>query len=142
MTWDAGAPEPVAGLRAALLACPTWVALFPSTGAGQVANATAAIHYPDAEGVDVVGSTPIAILSIDAGRFDIEVVGDLSVAALESLGAALRHELMSIYRSDPGGLVIAQEPNVDRSQETSDFARAAGNTAALLRITGQYGLSL
>ncbi len=145
MSYASDAPDTIDGLRDALLACPSWVAMFPGSGAGQLALATAAIHYPDADLADLdqsIAPTPLAILSIEAGTFAIDVAAVLSMGGLEELGQALRNELMSRYRVAAGGLVIATEPSVARAGNATDWATSAGDPAAAIIITGPYGLNL
>jgi hypothetical protein len=158
VSYASDAPETIDGLRDALLACPSWLACFPGSGAGQLALATAAIHYPDAAPGDLddgtaadllaippvaaIDPTPLAVLSIEAGSFEIAIAAILSMGVLEDLGQALRHELMSRYRVSPAGLVIAAEPSIARAGNPTGWAEAAGDRAAALTITGPYGLSL
>ncbi len=170
MSYASDAPETIDGLRDALLACASWIACFPGTGSSQLALATAAIHYPDADGTDLddgtdaipaieadpdadppieavaevpaVPPTPLAVLSIEAGSFEIDIAAILSMGVLEDLGQALRHELMSRYRVSPAGLVIASEPSIDRAGNPTGWAESAGDRAACIVITGRYGLAL
>jgi hypothetical protein len=119
VSYASDAPETIDGLRDALLACPSWLACFPGSGAGQLALATAAIHYPDAAPGDLddgtaadpdaippvaaIDPTPLAVLSIEAGSFEIAIAAILSMGVLEDLGQSLRHELMSATASAPPG---------------------------------------
>jgi hypothetical protein len=164
VSYASDAPDTIDGLRDALLACASWLAAFPGSGAERLALATAAIHYPDADGDDVdegteaveadpeadppieaveaVDPTPLAVLSIDGGSFAIDIAAIWSTGELEELGQDLRHELMSLYRTSPAGLVIASEPTVGASGDATGWAKSAGDDTAAISISGRYGLNL
>lgn len=132
------APPTIDGLRDALLACDDWLALFLA-GLTQTALATAAIHYPDA---DPDAALPLAQLQVEEGSFRISIAAEMTSGQIETLALALRHQLMSRYRVSPAGLVIASEPSVSLSGEATEWAKAAGDNAAGIIISGPYGLNL
>lgn len=135
MSWT-NPPDTLTGLRLALIGTAAWLAEF----SGNVTNATAAVHYPAALPSDTF---PLALLEMkDSRNAKITIIGVYTVGALQQLARQIAFQIMSRYRSDGTGLVIAEEPQIGEVGEPSDYTQSGGDATSAIEITVPYGINL
>lgn len=140
MSWDANASALVVQLRTQLQACAAW------TTAG---GALDQIHFPDGE--YAVGELPAAIIrhipgqgqrvflgveTLPSGEFEIEIIDDTSIGAIESLAQSISTEICTDL-----GIAGLEGQGMEPAEVGSRSEQVANDSAIFsVLMTLSYGL--